>query len=173
MRGVHLTARQVAALTGKAGKGNAMKCPTCGNGELMNSNGGLFCRECWNVAEVSQTTATNALRATHTEKRRLDDIPVIDCEKALVREITLQLTRRGWKVYHIGQLVARGSGSTPGVPDLMCVKPACRPYPAMVRLIEVKFGKNKPTTEQQELIDAGAACAVWSVREALDYCEEA
>ena len=149
-----------------------MTCPVCHNDKLLTHDGGLFCRNCWEVVEEPRKPSQFTPRATHNTQRALDDIPAIDNEKALVREITLQLTRRGWRVYHIGQLVARGSGSTPGVPDLLCVKPALPPYPALVRLIEVKFGKNKPTAEQQELIDAGAAVAVWSIGEALAYCGE-
>lgn len=142
-------------------------CSRCGSASLLPSNDGLFCRQCWQLVDAPAEYSVSLPHATQSEKRAIDDIPVIDCEKALVREITRQLTARGWRVYHIGQLIARGSGTTAGVPDLLCVKPAQPPYPAIVRLLETKFGKNRPSAAQQELIDAGASVAVYTVREAL------
>jgi VRR-NUC domain. len=138
----------------------------------MHSDGGLFCRTCWELADEQPQPAGMTPRATHNAQMPSTEAITIDSEKALVREITRQLTTRGWRVYHIGQLIARGSGSTPGVPDLLCVKPALPPYAALVRLIEVKFGRNQPSAAQQELIDAGASVAVWSVAEALQATGE-
>jgi hypothetical protein len=85
-------------------------------------------------------------------------------EAELVKAITDELTARGWTILRIGQHVAKGSGTTTGTPDLACYHPCIKPF---CRLVEVKFGTNKPTPAQQALIEAGASIAVWSVDEAL------
>lgn len=146
-----------------------LTCPTCGNAKLLSSDGGLFCRNCWQT--VDEFSVPLPLRATYSAQT-LDHDQSIGSEKALVQAIREALTCRGWRVYRIGQHVVKNAGSDPGCPDLLVIKPACKPYPAVIRLIEVKFGRNRPTKEQQEVIDTGAARAVWSVAEALEYCGE-
>lgn len=93
-------------------------------------------------------------------------------EAKLVEAILKTVTARGWRVYRIGQHIVKGSGSDAGVPDLLCILPQRPPYPAIVRLLEVKVKPNKPTAEQQEIIDIGGAAAVYSVQEALEALGE-
>jgi hypothetical protein len=152
--------------------GQGVKCLNCGSGELMNSDGGLFCRNCWQLAEETPKPPASSLRAPQTREAEPPEQSAIDSEKALVRAITRALTRRGWRVCHVGQFVAKGSGTTVGFPDLCCIKPATAPYPAIIKLIEVKHGRNQPTLEQQAFYEMGAAAIVWSVADALEYCGE-
>ena len=135
----------------------------CGNTNLLKSSGGLFCNRCWNtVATPAHLAALSA--PVYQEAERLS-APTSEAE--LVEQIRTELTRRGWRVWRIGQDIVKGSGSDPGVPDLLCVRPGEPPFAPLVRLLEVKFGSNGPTPEQQALISLGAAQAVWSVSEAL------
>lgn len=148
----------------------SQKCRNCGSGDLMNSDGGLFCRNCWQLPDGAQKPPIKTLRDTETQERAKPVQSAIDSEKALVQAITRALTDRGWRVCHVGQFVAKGSGTTVGFPDLVAIKPACAPYPAIIRLLEVKYGKNKPTADQQAFVEMGAAAIVWSVADALEYC---
>lgn len=93
-------------------------------------------------------------------------------EAQLVEAIREAVTARGWRVYRVGQHVVKGSGSDAGVPDLTCILPQRPPYPAIIKLLEVKVAPNKPTAEQQEIIDIGGAYAVYSVLEALEALGE-
>ena len=149
-----------------------MKCQYCGSGELMNSDGGLFCRECWQLADGAQKPPISSLRCPETRETDKPPVSVIDSEKALVKAIARALTQRGWRVCPVGQFVAKGSGTTVGFPDLCAIKPATPPYPAIIKLMEVKFGRNKPTLEQQAFVAMGAAGIVWTVADALEYCGE-
>jgi hypothetical protein len=146
------------------------KCLNCGSDNLMNSDGGLFCRNCWQLADGAQKPAVSSLRCPQTRETAKSVQSAIDSEKALVQAITRALTVRGWRVCHVGQFVAKGSGTTLGFPDLVAIKPADPPYPAIIRLMEVKFGRNKPTLEQRAFYEMGAAAIVWTVADALEYC---
>ena len=54
-----------------------------------------------------------------------------------------------------------------GVPDLLCILPKQGRHPAIIKLLEAKRRPNKPTSEQQKLIDMGASVAVYSVADAM------
>lgn len=141
-------------------------CPYCQTA-LLNSDKGLFCRTCYKVIE----TVFEGQKPARKPVQPLKSAETYKNEAELVEAIREALEARGWQVWRIGQHVVKGSGSDAGVPDLLCVYPRHGYHPAIVRLIEAKHGYNKPTPEQQVLIDIGASVAVWSVEEALEAIE--
>jgi hypothetical protein len=135
-------------------------CSVCGC-NLLQSGEGLFCFRCQVLRGVPKTRTT-----PKTEPRETSDSEFKN-EAELVEAIRRVLESRGWAVYRIGQHRADLSGTDAGVPDLWCIYPPQHPYPAIEKRLEVKFGYNQPTAEQQKLIDWGVSVAVWSVKEAL------
>lgn len=148
-------------------------CPRCGTATLTSSDG-PFCPRCWEPAHVPALQIPGALRVFDSIRpaEATPEPETYDRESELVQAIRAAFQARGWLVYCIGQHVVRGSGSDEGVPDMLVVKPACAPYPAVVRLLECKIGRNGATEAQQKLIDAGASYLVRSVREALEAAGE-
>ena len=178
-----------------------MNCPKCGDRATKCKSGGkpgYYCLSCDWFAEVDdyfqpQEKVAVGVKTTPTSKKSLQvqKIAVVkesltaqaepsaatprrrqQPEAKLVREITKTLELLGWKVGRIGQFDVRGSGSSIGIPDLLCAKKIGYGTHVKVRLLEVKAGKNKPSAAQQEWIDIGASVAVWSVEEALEACGE-
>jgi len=127
----------------------------------------LFCRVCYKVIErggreTNRGKPTPPPRPTETYRN----------EPELVKAICAALKAAGVKYKRIGQHVVKNSGSDAGVPDLMWWLPRTGHYPARVGFLEAKVHPNKPTPEQQELIDDGVSVAVYSVAEALEALGE-
>ena len=88
-------------------------------------------------------------------------------EKKLVSAIVRALESRGATVFQCGQLIAKGSGSTVGLPDLICsVRGSERPMRFVG--VEVKNKGGAIRTAQLELAKRGAIVIVRSVDRALE-----
>lgn len=137
-----------------------MKCSLCG-GACVNSDRGWFCYPCQRLSKGFSITSIKP--ATDSPFRN---------EAELVQAIRKALIGRGWLVYRIGQHRADRAGTDAGVPDLMCIRAGTPPYPPIIKLIEVKFGKNQLTPAQKKLTDLGAAFEARSIENALKICGE-
>jgi hypothetical protein len=89
------------------------------------------------------------------------------CEKDLVRSICQELEAHGFVVLQVGQLRARGSGTTVGTPDLFAARPPVNQWVGM----EVKLAGGQVRVEQQALVDLGVSIIVRSVDEAVAAAE--
>lgn len=86
-------------------------------------------------------------------------------EAALVADIIHALKLNGYGACVVGQLRAKGSGTTIGYPDLSVRHPS---YPrGLACLIEVKTAEGTLSTEQEDLHKDGWSHVVRSVQEAL------
>lgn len=89
-------------------------------------------------------------------------------EADLVDAIYKDLRADGYIVLRVGQYRAKGSGTDIGTPDLFISHPRTgnRHW-----ALEAKLPGEKPSAEQQALIDAGVSCIVQSVEEARAVVE--
>jgi hypothetical protein len=86
-------------------------------------------------------------------------------EKEICRQIVAALRRRGYTVLQVGQLIARGSGTTTGTPDLFVSRAS---WGGLWQPIEVKTATGKVRPEQQALINAGLSAIVRSAEQAIE-----
>lgn len=86
-------------------------------------------------------------------------------EHELVSEITKALESEGYRVAVVGQLKARGSGTTTGYPDMSVRSPR---WPCgLACLLEVKTATGELSPEQETFHTEGWSYVVRSVEEAL------
>jgi hypothetical protein len=89
-------------------------------------------------------------------------------EKDLCRQIVAALRRKGFTVLEVGQLIARGSGTTVGTPDLFVSRPSWGLWQAM----EVKTEKGRIRPEQQAIAATGLSAIVRSVSQAIELAAQ-
>lgn len=136
----------------------------------MQSDRGYFCMPCQKLVPVEVPKQPRATPSKSVQPAQTAETYRNEAE--LVKAICAALKAAGVKYKRIGQRVVKDSGSDAGVPDLMWWLPKSGYYPARFGFLEAKVKPNKPTPEQQELIDDGVSVAVYSVQEALEALGE-
>ena len=94
-----------------------------------------------------------------------DDLGFYGAESELVATITKALQHQGYLICVVGQLHAKGSGTTVGYPDMSVRR---RAWPdGMACLLEVKTATGDLSGEQEDLLKLGWSYVVRSVAGAL------
>lgn len=136
-----------------------MDCPKCG-AMMLKQPAFYVCQYC---AHFCHTEAAAPVSEAHSRQYA----PFQGSEKQLIAAIKRDLEKRGYIVLRVGQLVAAGSGTDEGCPDLFVSKPGCNQW----RALEAKVGNNQPSEAQEKLIYRGVSCVVRSVEEAREAVE--
>jgi hypothetical protein len=125
----------------------SQECPVCGNPMLPGKCNGVLVLSCLSGCTVPTSTTA----------------PVL--EKDLCRQIVATLRRDGYIVLVVGQLIARGSGTTVGTPDLFVSRTT---WGGLWQAMEVKTATGRVRPEQQALVDAGFSAIVRTAEQALE-----
>ena len=145
-----------------------MTCAKCGGPlryEPVSPVGPVFACACGHgVVAAAWVTHSGFSPETPYKPTNAED----KLEKTLVAHVTHELEKLGFRVGHVGQRRAKHSGTTVGLGDMLVNRTE---WGNWWRMIETKAGKNKPSDEQQALIDAGVMDLARSLEDVLAALE--